>query len=485
MSAASGSNRKRLSGRCWRFDAVTAAIVVANNRSQLVAHVETDASVLEDADLGRQLEDALRRRARESLPPLWRPVGYGLHTRLPLTPNGKLDRQAASELAVTDVEHHALGLHSVADSQQSNGFGHSGDDRYRRMAALFGDALGRPGFAVNDSFFDFGGHSLIAIELLLAVEEQFGVRVPVSVLYRGQTPQALVRHIDQQKDNPSSAGGTDEDEPVFLVPIQPSGTKPPIFAIHVLGIDSIYFRPLAARLGDDQPLFGLGQPTRDDELRTDGPTSVHDVAAAYTTEINRAHPEGPIVVTAISLGGTVAFETAQQLRAAGRDVALLALFDAAGPEAQMAMEELGIGGRLATHLRALREDPVDYVVGRTAYNVKKLHRVAELAETKARARLGLAASHRLDVRRFIEENIQSQLNYTFEPYDGPMVVYKAEEDPFTGHFLDIQLGWTPVAKGGITVDVVGGDHLTMVAEPHVGELAALLEAEIARHLDGR
>ena len=459
---------------------VNAAVVVANDRSQLVAHVEVgDAGVLEGFRRTGLVDD-LRDVAAAKLPPLWRPAGYGIHAELPLTPNGKLDRAAAADLPVDQSgDGPAVRADAVDDA----------DSRLMEMAGLFAEALGRPGFRPDDSFFEFGGHSLVAIELLLTIEEQFGVRVPVPVLYRGQTPRALVHHIDQhagQVDvDAGRSGGGDAGELAFLVPIQPKGTKPPIFAIHVLGIDSIYFRPLAARLGDDQPLYGLGQPTRDTELRTDGPTSVHDVAAAYVAEINRAHPDGPIIVTAISLGGTVAFETAQQLRAAGRDVALLALFDAAGPEAKLAMDDLGFSGRVGTHLRALREDPVDYVVGRTAYNMKKLIRAAELAETKARWRLGLAASHRLDVRRFIEENIQSQMNYTFKPYDGPMAVYKAADDPFTGHFLDIQLGWTPVADGGIKIDVVEGDHLTMVAEPNVERLAELLEADIAEHLGRR
>ncbi|MDH3296329.1 MAG: thioesterase domain-containing protein, partial [Acidimicrobiia bacterium] len=465
-------------------DGVTAAVVVVDDKERLVAHVETTEVAGDGPERSRDAElgSELRRQAADFLPPLWRPAAYGLHRSLPLTPNGKLDRQAAAGLPVTETPVSAATADRLADE--------ASDPRHREMAALFGEVLGRTSFDIDDSFFEFGGHSLTAIELLLAIEEHFGVRVPVPVLYQGQTPRALLAHVIEQTENAAQdPAGANAGSPLtaarqaFLVPIQPKGSKPPIFAIHVLGIDSIYFRPLAGHLGPDQPLYGLGQPTRDADLRTDGPTSVNDVAAAYVAEINAAVPGGPIIVTAISLGGTVAFETAQQLRAAGRDVALLALFDAAGPAAQAAMEDLGLTGRMGTHLRALREDPIDYVAGRTAYQIKKLHRMAELAESKARTRFGLEPSHRLDVRRFIEANIQSQLNYEFQPYHGPMVVYKAEEDPFTAHFLDIQLGWTPVAAGGITIRAVGGDHLSMVAEPNVARLARLLEADIASHLN--
>ncbi len=455
---------------------VESVVVVVNERRQLVAH----ATPVPGAPLDHTaatLAASMASTAETQLPPLWRPALYGVHDTLPVTANGKTDRDAAGDLPVSNWA--GASATSAADRLDD-------DPRLAEMSSIFAEVLGQPRFGPDQAFSESGGHSLLAIELLLAVEKQFGSTIPVPVLYRDQTPRALLEHLDrlQSTDSAPSVASTAESRvgQAFLVPIQPRGTKPPIFAIHVLGIDSIYFRPLAARLGPDQPLYGLGQPTADANLRTDGPTAVADVAAAYVREINLAHPDGPIIVTAISLGGTVAFETAQQLRASGRDVALLALFDAAGPAAQASMEDLGVSGRIETHLNALREDPVDYVVGRAAYNLKKLRRWSELAETKAKARLGMAPGHRLDVRRFIEANIQSQLNYEFEPYDAPMVVYKAAEDPFTGHFLDIQLGWTPVADGGLTVRVVEGDHLTMVAEPHVEELARLLRQDIADHL---
>ncbi len=451
---------------------VRAAVVTASGGYRLAAWIATDRS----SDQTPSIEAALRSAAGDALPPLWRPAAYRFHADLPLTANGKVDRQAVAAMESS--------LGAAGDPMSARPSGGAADrpaasDREETMAGLFAEALGRPSVTVDDSFFDEGGHSLTAIELLLAVEEEFGVRVSVSTLYRAQTPRALVAAIDDSGiGDPRAAAGHDEDEGAYLVPIQPLGTRPPMFAIHVLGVDCAFFRPLSARLGDDQPMYGLGQPTHDADLRTDGPTSVAGIAATYVAEINRVHPDGPLVLVAISLGGVVAFETAQQLVASGRDVELLALFDAAGPAAAALQEELGIRGRLATHLRALREEPLEYVVGRSAFQMKKLRRITELGETRLRHRLGLEPNHRLEVRRFIEENIQSQVHYHFEPYPAPMAVYKAAGDPFTGHFLDIDLGWRPVAKGGLTIRVVEGDHLTMVAEPHVERLAELLLIDV-------
>src|SRR5207244_7860493 len=50
-------------------------------------------------------------------------------------------------------------------------------------------------------------------------------------------------------------------------------------------------------------------------------------AALYINEIRRVQPEGPYLVGGYWLGGTIAYEIAQQLTSRGQEVAILALFD--------------------------------------------------------------------------------------------------------------------------------------------------------------
>jgi len=56
-------------------------------------------------------------------------------------------------------------------------------------------------------------------------------------------------------------------------------------------------------------------------------TAVEDMAALYVKEIRRVQPLGPYFLAGYCGGGTLAYEAAQQLRAQGESVALLALFD--------------------------------------------------------------------------------------------------------------------------------------------------------------
>ncbi len=481
-------------------DGVRAVIVTSLGRGRrpldlLVAHVEVESIEFGVGDGGgpaagdgeHAVVSALQDAARAHLPPLLRPGHYEIHRAdqpLPRTPNGKLDRAAAAKLGVTEFR---PGPGAGPGTTSAGDNGTSGAELESKLAALFAASLGRDRLAVTESFFDFGGHSLLAIDLMLAVEEETGQRVPVSELYRAPTPRLLAAEIARSGGDGDTvtAGAGDRPEPdgrghTFLVPIQPDGSRPPIFGIHVLGVNSAYFRPLSSHLGTDQPVLGLGQPNLDRDLQLDGPTSVADVAAGYVAEINRIRPDGPIVIAAISLGGVVAYETAQQLVAMGRDVPLMALFDAVGPD--VADHALTRRQQLAIHARALKAEPKEYVSGRLAYQGQKVKRVAELAEARLRTRYGRESTHRLEVRRFIEANIQSQLHYEYQPYPNPMVIYKAADDPFTAHFLDLDMGWRSVAHGGLSIKVVSGDHISMVAEPNVGLLARYLREDIDAYL---
>ncbi|MEM9134198.1 MAG: amino acid adenylation domain-containing protein [Actinomycetota bacterium] len=403
--------------------------------------------------------DGMRTAASERLPGALRPSQIVVVDELPRTPNGKLDRAAVASLPVTPPP-----VVAIETGLTSRG---SATDR---MANLFAQVLRLGGPARPDqSFFDLGGHSLSAMELLSEVEASFGLDLTVSTLYDHPTPGQLAVLVDRH--------GDDLVQNTYLVSIQPEGDKPPLFGIHVLGINAEFYRPLAALLGPDQPVWGLGLPTRTPD--TSGPTDVREVAGRYVEELERCVPTGPVSLAAVSLGSVVAFELARQLRERGREVALVALFDAAGPDAY----RLGLTSaqRLRTHASELARQPSRYL-NRVSDNVRdRAQRKLQVQSIKVRERLGLSVSDELKIRQFVEDNWTSQQAYDFAPYDGPMVIYKAGDDPFNLHMVKHGMGWADVATGPFKVTVVGGEHLSMLADPHVPELARELEADLASY----
>ncbi len=110
-----------------------------------------------------------------------------------------------------------------------------------------------------------------------------------------------------------------------LTPISAGGSKPPLFCMHGAGGGVMMYRDLARHLGDDQPLYGLQSQGLDGSCPP--LTSIAEMAAVYVKEIRRVQPHGPYFIAGYCMGGTVAFEVAQQLHELGEPIALLAMFD--------------------------------------------------------------------------------------------------------------------------------------------------------------
>ena len=72
-------------------------------------------------------------------------------------------------------------------------------DLERTLAELFGRALGIEGVGAEDPFFDLGGDSLVATQLLAALNERFGVQLPLRDLFQSSTPARLAVAIVQKQ----------------------------------------------------------------------------------------------------------------------------------------------------------------------------------------------------------------------------------------------------------------------------------------------
>jgi amino acid adenylation domain-containing protein len=341
-----------------------------------------------------------------------------------------------------------------------------------RLAEVFATVLGGDLPPPSASFFDLGGHSLQLLTLIGHIEAAFSTRLSVAQVHANPTPQALAALLA----GPVTIGaGADLFD--CLMPIQPLGAGVPIYGVHVLGVNGSFFRPLAQAMGLDQPIFGLTVGL----LSADTPTSVVDTAALYFQAIQAHRPTGPVGLVAVSLGSYMAFELAQQLRAAGRDVRLLAMMDADGPGGRKR-----IGGRawVAAHLAQLRQGGLAHAQELALRKLASLrHRLAML-----RMRIGgrgAAAAKSFDtVDRFVAANARAIQSYAPRPYDGRMTIIRAADNVFDSQTaIDDGLGWKVLARGGCDVVDVSGDHLSILDEPGVWEVATALAAALGTKPD--
>jgi thioesterase domain-containing protein len=310
-------------------------------------------------------------------------------------------------------------------------------------------------------------------------------------------------------DLPPAAGAAAPGLLVEITPIPPrhggastAAARRPLFCVHPAGGDVLCFVPLARWLGADQPCYGLrshGLEAGEEPLRT-----IEEMASRYVAEVRKAQPVGPYLLAGWSFGGLAAFEMAQQLIAAGEDVALLAIVDTppgfagtaaadgagelagtAGEPAGGAEEPVeGAGHDLAPWLLAI----ADYVrglwgrdLGLGAADLAGRDPESQLRLFVERARRAELLHHAgsLDqVRRLVavfRANAGAYRAYRPRPYRGLIAVFRAAA---ADQAAAPDLGWGRFAAAPVTSREVPGDHLTLFAEPHVRSLADQLRGAI-------
>jgi amino acid adenylation domain-containing protein len=400
----------------------------------------------------------LREFLKQKLPAHMIPAAFVTMRDLPLTPNGKIDRKALASPDLSPAEDSPA--RPVVPPRTPVEF---------ELLRIWEQVLGVKIASVRDSFFDLGGHSLLAVHIFGEIEKVFHVGLPLATLYEAPAIEDIARIL--------SAGAT-SSRWSSLVAIQPSGRRPPFFCFHGDGGNVLIYRKLAQYLGSDQPVYGLqsqGLDGRSPLLKT-----VEEMAALYVREIRRTQPHGPYMLGGYCLGGTIAYEVAQQLHAAGEEVALLALFDTMNwhkvPLSWWDNSFL-LFQRLIFHAAAVleidSENKRQFLLGKLHDLRKRIPVWRGMLLTKFKTRSpGETSSESLVLARIWRANDRASGNYVPKPYSGtvtdfrPVRQYRALDKP--------DLKWDRLAVGGQRVVVVPGYPAVMLLEPYVRDLAAML-----------
>jgi acyl carrier protein len=186
--------------------------------------------------------------------------------------------------------------------------------------------LGLDSVGLDEDFFDLGGHSLIGVQLFSKIKQTYGVELGLSTLFDARTIRQLAEVINQ-----SSKPSKSEPEPWSpVVPIQPSGSRPPLYLIPGgYGTTVLPFREVSLLLGPDQPVYGfeaLMPPPNEEE------EAIPVRGARFVNEMRARQPNGPYCLAGWCGGGYVAYEMAQTLVAAGQEVAFLGIIECPDPQ---------------------------------------------------------------------------------------------------------------------------------------------------------
>ncbi|MGH1355061.1 MAG: type I polyketide synthase [Thalassovita sp.] len=356
-----------------------------------------------------------------------------------------------------------------------------------KLAAFWQDLLGVDQIGAEDSFFDLGGHSLVAVRLFAKVKKAFGVDFPISVLFEAPTIRKCAAMI-------AEAGGIVEGEPTddmqpqapkrrftHIVPMHSGegGPETPFFLVAGMFGNVLNLRHLAHLVGHDRPFYGLqarglyGEDAPHDDLV--------QAARDYIAEIRQVQPNGPYMVGGFSGGGITAYEIAQQLKDAGEEVQVLVMLDTPLPVRRPLTRQ----DRMAIQKQELKEGGIGYVtrwaINRVKWEISK-RRGAKADEPEA--------GHAFHNEQIEAAFLRSVAKYQVRPWDGPLCLFrpplvgKWEVSP--GRWVNSERAyvlddndWTQHVPN-IAVYEVPGDHDSMVLEPNVRVLAARIRDCIAR-----
>jgi amino acid adenylation domain-containing protein len=128
----------------------------------------------------------LRRILGQKLPDYMIPSYFVRLEKLPLTPTGKVDRKGLPEPEVSSID---TGIHYEAPE----------NDIEARLVEIWQEVLGIEKVGTNDSFFDLGGHSLNATQVILKIHQQLNVELPLRDIFNGPTVKELAKRIAQSE----------------------------------------------------------------------------------------------------------------------------------------------------------------------------------------------------------------------------------------------------------------------------------------------
>jgi len=491
LSDANGAVRLEVKGLSFRQVETAAAFAKAQPLSK--AEVTFDEDAQAQAPLSAA-EERLAHNLSQGIPP---EMGADLFEAAL--------RGSRSQVVISSLDLAALIAQAEAGADEDNGPSQSFErpeletdyvapetDIQRTLAGFWQDLLGVEQVGIRDSFFDLGGHSLIAVRLFAMVKKAWAIEFPISVLFEAPTIETCAAMIaervgdtalgeDATGDTSAEAEVRPQSRFTHLVPMHQGegGHRTPFFLVAGMFGNVLNLRHLAHLIGADRPFYGLqarglfGDAAPHDDLV--------EAATDYIAEMKQVQPEGPYLLGGFSGGGITAYEIARQLEAMGDEVALVAMLDTPLP----VRRPLSRQDRMRIQMQELKSKgaayPLIWAKNRIAWEIEK-RRPTENTEGEAQGQ----QFHDAEIEAAF---LRAVAQYPMHAWDGNLVLFRpplvGKWDMGDGRLVDADRAyvfhdndwrqWVP----DVQVFEVPGDHDSMVLEPNVRVLATRMRKVIA------
>jgi amino acid adenylation domain-containing protein len=394
----------------------------------------------------------LRKYLKEKLPAYMIPSNFVEVQDFEKTLSGKIDKKKLPKVSENISS-------KVINTEISN-------DYEKDLLEIWKELLKTDDILIDDSFFDIGGHSLLAVVLFNRIEKRYKVNILLASLFLYPTIKELAILIQSELGEVTTTISKKNNiivdnlnSPIFqsLVPIRTSGENTPIFMFHSVGGNVLNYARLAAGIDSSYPIFGFQSRGVDGISQIDN--SIEKMAESYIVEMKLVSPNGPYILCGGSMGGSIALEVAIQLERSGDKVSKLIMFDTFGPNINI--KKLKNEGnnrfknlKISFHYRSLT------LLNKTRTFLFKC--------------FGIPIPHSIRYFNIEMNNYKAIWSYKPVSYNGDLLLFRVPIDS-SGWYSDPVMGWKDTIKGKIRTVELDGDHNTFTDN---NKLVTLLNEEL-------
>ncbi len=399
-----------------------------------------------------------RDRLRSKLPTYMIPSSFIVVDDFELNQNGKVDRKLARKfIQVGKPFRDTSSVNEVVEAQ-------SPSELVLYLLTLWNKFINVSENQLDSDFFQLGGHSLMAVDLISILEKKFGIALPLSILFEYPTINSLATRLKELTE-------TNISESNMLVKFKEGDPRKVLFFIHGVGLNPIEIRTLNEHMDKDQTIWGLQSPSilspNCKPLDT-----IEEIAHLYISEIKKLGYTGPYRLLGNSFGGQIAFEMAKQLLKANEEVKFLGMIDTVASIRKSAMNSFVgnislLSKKILFEIGFFANDPAYYFPYRIGYIKDKAGKIKKGTDYPSTGVL------RTRISQIEKVNMAAWEKYTHEYVDTTLTLFLAEKRTF--YVPDFKtFGWSGLVRKINTISMPG-DHASMLKPPYGVEFSRVLQ----------
>lgn len=409
-----------------------------------------------------KLHSMLSAELKIKLPTYLWPVKIIALKKFPTLGNGKVDYTALSKID-TSVEE------QIEYKQLPR------DEVELKLCNIWEEVLNQKQIYLDNNFFDIGGNSLVAIELLAKINQQFNTELPIGILFEKNTVGLLAQQVRQKSKHSKMRSS---------VLLKKGNSETNIILVHPAGGDVFTYIELAKKVDNNFNVYGIQSVVGQEDVG-----SIELMASNYLNEIENI--KGKPVFVGWSMGALVAYEMAIQyeLKFGARQPVIILDQMAPAPETGV-LEKTIEDDRLvifASKIEHLINNKLgitkEAIRGKTAIERSEMFLKEFKKNNMVPLDLQADRFHGYLDKMIYHNNITTL--YRGNRYSGEINLLKAKESvvEIGSSVGGKDYGWSHFADGQLKVYEVEGNHVTMMSQPNLDETARIISQCINSNQD--